>query len=61
VRTPKGAALLFPHGGHPDHCVHGGELVSSGAKYMVRTEVLYRRSPAADALQSAWFRAGSGK
>eukprot|EP00927_Polykrikos_kofoidii_P071805 TRINITY_DN68014_c0_g1_i1.p1 TRINITY_DN68014_c0_g1~~TRINITY_DN68014_c0_g1_i1.p1 ORF type:complete len:304 (-),score=33.62 TRINITY_DN68014_c0_g1_i1:85-996(-) len=41
VRTPVGAALCFPHGYHPDSPLHAGELVSSGFKYMIRTEVLY--------------------
>ena len=37
VRTPKGAALCFPHGGHPLHSRHAGGLVESGLKYMIRT------------------------
>ena len=41
VRTPKGAALCFPHGMHPDHCVHSGEGIVSGQKYIIRTDVLY--------------------
>ena len=55
VRTPQGAALCFPHGGHPMHTLHAGEKVESGHKYMVRSEILYRRTPASDALQMDWI------
>jgi hypothetical protein len=41
VSTPKGAVLVFPHGMHPDHCVHAGELIQSGQKYIIRTDVIY--------------------
>lgn len=41
TRTPLGAALVFPHGHHPDSPLHQGSPVISGAKYMIRTEVLY--------------------
>lgn len=41
VSTPKGAALFFPHGSHPQHCLHAGEKVESGVKYIIRTDVLY--------------------
>ena len=41
VATPKGAALCFPHGLHPLHCLHAGEPVSSGTKYIIRTDVLF--------------------
>ena len=41
VATPKGAALCFPHGFHPLHCLHAGEPVSSGTKYIIRTDVLF--------------------
>ena len=30
VATPKGAALCFPHGFHPLHCLHAGEPVGDG-------------------------------
>lgn len=41
VRTPKGAALCFPHGTHPQHCVHASEKITHGSKYIIRTDVLY--------------------
>ena len=41
VETPKGAALCFPHGFHPLHCLHAGEAVTSGVKYIIRTDVLF--------------------
>ena len=41
VVTPKGVALCFPHGFHPLHCLHAGEPVSSGTKYIIRTDVLF--------------------
>ena len=41
VATSKGAALCFPHGFHPLHCLHAGEPVGSGAKYIIRTDVLF--------------------
>ena len=41
VVTPKGAALCFPHGSHPLHCMHAGETISSGIKYIIRTDILF--------------------
>lgn len=41
VVTPKGAALVFPHGYHPLHCLHAGEPISAGTKYIIRTDVLF--------------------
>jgi len=41
VQTPKGAVLVFPHGMHPQHCVHAGEEITKGQKYVIRTDVLY--------------------
>lgn len=41
VATPKGAALCFPHGQHPLHCVHGGAPVGAGVKVIIRTDVLF--------------------
>ncbi|MHC8508655.1 MAG: prolyl hydroxylase family protein [Rhodospirillales bacterium] len=41
VKTPKGWALVFPHGHHPLHCLHAGEPVISGAKDIIRTDVLF--------------------
>jgi len=41
VRTPKGGVLCFPHGSHPLHCLHAGEAISRGWKYIIRTDVLF--------------------
>jgi predicted 2-oxoglutarate/Fe(II)-dependent dioxygenase YbiX len=41
VRTPKGAALVFPHGMHPQHCIHASEEITNGQKYIIRTDVLF--------------------
>ncbi len=41
VPTPKGAILCFPHGSRPEHCIHGGETVTAGRKYIIRTDVLF--------------------
>lgn len=45
ISTPKGAVLCFPHGMHPQHCVHGGEEVTSGCKDIIRTDVMYPWTP----------------
>lgn len=41
VRTPKGGALVFPHGQHPMHCLHSSEPIVKGTKYIIRTDVLF--------------------
>ena len=41
VRTPIGAALCFPHGTHPLHCLHASQRISAGTKYIIRTDVLF--------------------
>ena len=41
VKTPKGGALCFPHGSHPLHCRHAGETISTGTKYIIRTDILF--------------------
>jgi predicted 2-oxoglutarate/Fe(II)-dependent dioxygenase YbiX len=41
VRTPLGGVLCFPHGHHPLHCIHASEPVTSGTKYIIRTDVLF--------------------
>lgn len=47
VRTPAGAALCFPHGTHPDQCVHSSTTITRGAKYIIRTDIMF---PAAEAI-----------
>lgn len=39
--TPKGAALCFPHGHHPLHCLHASEPITSGQKYIIRSDILF--------------------
>jgi predicted 2-oxoglutarate/Fe(II)-dependent dioxygenase YbiX len=41
VKTPAGAALCFPHGVHPLHCLHSSEKIRSGIKYIIRTDMLF--------------------
>lgn len=41
VRTALGAVLCFPHGLHPQHCLHSSEPIASGTKYIIRTDVLF--------------------
>jgi hypothetical protein len=41
VKTPKGGVLCFPHGMHPLHCLHAGEPITSGTKYIIRTDILF--------------------
>jgi hypothetical protein len=41
VRTPKGGALCFPHGLHPQHCLHAGEQIESGTKHIIRSDILF--------------------
>ena len=41
VRTPLGAALCFPHGTHPQHCLHASEEIRAGCKYIIRSDVLF--------------------
>ena len=41
VRTPIGGALCFPHGMHPQHCLHSSEPITRGTKYIIRSDVLF--------------------
>lgn len=43
IRTPAGGVLCFPHGFHPLHCLHSSEEISSGVKYIIRTDVLFEK------------------
>ena len=42
VRTPRGAALCFPHGEHPLQCSHSGDVILDGCKYIIRTDVFFQ-------------------
>jgi predicted 2-oxoglutarate/Fe(II)-dependent dioxygenase YbiX len=46
VRPARGCALLFPHGDAAGSLVHEGSAVARGAKYIVRTDVVYERAAA---------------
>jgi hypothetical protein len=35
--------------------VHAGETIRRGIKYIIRTEILYRRTPGAEMLQRDWI------
>lgn len=41
VRTPVGGALCFPHGVHPLHCMHASQEITSGTKYIIRSDILF--------------------
>lgn len=41
VRTPAGSVLCFPHGMHPLHRLHSSQQITSGIKYVIRTDVLF--------------------
>ena len=41
IRTPLGGALCFPHGSHPLHCMHASEPITSGLKYIIRSDILF--------------------
>ena len=39
VAPEAGSALVFPHGDHPKSLLHAGEAVTSGTKYVIRTDI----------------------
>ena len=43
VAPRTGAVLVFPHGGEMGSLVHEGSAVTKGAKYVIRTDVLYKK------------------
>jgi hypothetical protein len=45
VKPRRGNVLVFPHGDTAGALVHEGSAVTKGAKYVVRTEVLYALPP----------------
>ena len=50
VAPRVGAVLVFPHGEGVGSLVHEGSALLSGAKYILRTDVLYGLRPDADRL-----------
>jgi hypothetical protein len=47
VVPTAGSALVFPHGDAAGSLLHEGSGVTRGAKFVIRTEVLYRTDPGA--------------
>ncbi|MFT5874978.1 MAG: putative 2-oxoglutarate/Fe(II)-dependent dioxygenase YbiX [Clostridium sp.] len=41
IRTPRGGVLCFPHGLHPLHYLHSSSTITSGIKYIIRSDVLF--------------------
>jgi len=41
IRTPAGSVLCFPHGMHPLHCIHSSVPITSGVKYIIRSDLLF--------------------
>ena len=44
VTPTRGSALIFPHGSHPASPLHEGSVVAEGLKYVLRSDVMCRRS-----------------
>mmetsp|Transcript_47371 Transcript_47371/g.107384 ORF Transcript_47371/g.107384 Transcript_47371/m.107384 type:complete len:166 (+) Transcript_47371:1274-1771(+) len=45
VSPRQGCALVFPHGEGAGSLVHEGSALTSGTKYVIRTDVLYTAPP----------------
>ncbi|KAJ8602873.1 hypothetical protein CTAYLR_010630 [Chrysophaeum taylorii] len=45
VKPRRGSVLCFFHGHHPLSPLHQGDIVTSGVKYVARTDVLYKLPP----------------
>jgi len=43
VNPVSGSALVFFHGAHEDSPLHEGSLLRKGSKYVLRSDVMYRR------------------
>merc|ERR1719326_1604070 len=50
-----GGALIFFHGDHELSPLHEGSLVTSGCKYIIRTDILYKLEPQAADAQGSWL------
>jgi len=48
-----GCAMVFPHGETAGSLLHEGSAVTEGAKYVIRTEVLYRKQHTAPEAEAA--------
>ena len=44
IKTPRGGVLCFPHGTHPQHCLHGSREILKGVKYIIRTDLLFAQT-----------------
>jgi hypothetical protein len=44
VQPQQGNVMVFPHGGTLGSLVHEGSAVLRGAKYVIRTDVLYMKT-----------------
>ena len=44
VMPTCGSALIFPHGSHPLSPLHEGSVVTEGLKYVLRSDIMCRRS-----------------
>eukprot|EP00878_Enallax_costatus_P044764 GHUV01053499.1.p2 GENE.GHUV01053499.1~~GHUV01053499.1.p2 ORF type:complete len:102 (-),score=49.52 GHUV01053499.1:102-407(-) len=44
VQPVQGNVMVFPHGGTVGSLVHEGSAVLEGAKYVIRTDVLYMKA-----------------
>lgn len=42
--TPvRGSSLIFPHGVNPGSPLHEGSVCEEGVKYVLRSDIMYRR------------------
>jgi len=48
VDPKMGSALLFFHGPHASSPLHEGSLLKKGRKYVLRTDVMYKKKGSED-------------